>query len=198
MTIRVFDRRVPATAEVAGELRLAYEWRQKTRFRTTVARGAMIGQTVGIDLERGTVLRDGDFVADAEGTVLAVSAAIEQLLQVQADDALHLARIAYHLGNRHVPVQVGADAGGGWLRLQLDHVLENMVTGLGGRVSVVSAGFDPESGAYGHGGHSHGHGHDHDHDHGGDHAPAHDAGPAGRHDDRRHAPKIHDFLPGQD
>jgi urease accessory protein len=196
VTLRVFDRRVPATSQVAGELRLIYEWRQKTRFRMTVSRGTLAGETVGIDLERGTVLREGDHIANEQGTVLLVSAAIEQLLQVEAGDPLHLARIAYHLGNRHVPVQIGTDGGSAWLRLQIDHVLENMVIGLGASVSVVSAAFDPESGAYGHAGHASADGHDHDsvpmHEH------SHRIGSASRHDDRRHMPRIHDFLSGDD
>jgi urease accessory protein len=185
--MRIFDRRVAPEAAVAGELRLTYEWRQKTRFRATVARGELAGVEVGLQMPRGTVLRDGDCVASADGTLLRVGSAVEQLLQVQAADALELARIAYHLGNRHVAVQVGSDdqTGRGWLRLALDHVLENMVLGLGGVVEVISAAFDPESGAYGHGAGSHGHTHSMQ-------EPVH---AHGLHDDRRHAPKIHDFLP---
>lgn len=203
----ILDHRTGPASEVAGELRLTYEWRQKTRCRVTVARGERTGEAVGIDLTRGTVLRDGEYIAAADGTTFRVVAATEQLLHVTAADALALMRLAYHLGNRHVPVQIGADESGGWLRLMLDHVLENMVSGLGGKVSVVSAPFDPESGAYGHavgGGHGH-HGHDHGHDHGDDHDHGQDGrdgrdqahnGPAGGHEDRRHAPRIHDFTSG--
>ena len=149
----IFNRRVEP-APVAGELRLTYEWRQKSRCRVRITQGERAGIEVGLSLERGTVLRDGEYLASAEGVVVRVTAAIEQLLNVTADDARSLTRIAYHLGNRHVPVQVGSDAQGCWLRLQLDHVLESMVTGLGGHASVVSAPFDPEVGAYGHSGHA--------------------------------------------
>lgn len=214
----------------AGELRLTYEWRQKSRARVTVAAGELAGSDIGLALPRGTVLRDGDVVATDDGkTRLRVRAATEQLLHVIAGDALTLLRIAYHLGNRHVPVQVGrggkADRGaelgtdcargrdgcpdgcrdgdgdgydgadhddGPWLRLALDHVLENMVQGLGGVITVVGAPFDPEQGAYGaHAGHHH----DHD-DHGphGDRAQHVHAAGGARHDDWRHAPRIHDFT----
>lgn len=220
----------------SGVLRLTYDWRQKSRCRVRVAEAAAAaaaadargvrlaaGDEVGLDLPRGAVLRDGERIATDDGIVLRVRAAVEQLLQVRAPDALALTRIAYHLGNRHVPVQVGADARAGWLRLQLDHVLENMVHGLGGSVEVVSAPFDPEAGAYGHshGSHAgHGHGSHAEHPPG---APAraaqdapgtqaanqaHDATRgASRSDghllpdppaplDRRHAPRIHDFTDG--
>ena len=92
--------------------------------------------------------------------MVAVEAAQERLLEVSAPDAAGLARIAYHIGNRHVPVQVGA----GWLRILPDHVLEAMVLGLGGRVAQVAERFQPETGAYGHG---HVHHHHDDEGHGG-------------------------------
>lgn len=208
-----------ATRQYAGELRLTYEWRQKSRARVTVTGGELAGHDVGLTLPRGTVLRDGDVLATEDGgTRLLVRAATEQLLHVTAGDTPTLMRIGYHLGNRHVPVQVGSDEDGPWLRLALDHVLENMVQGLGGIITVVGAPFDPEQGAYGaHAGHRHGddddYGHDHGHD--GGHGEVHVAGDAqvaggvhvhpargahvhtaggARHDDRRHAPRIHDFT----
>lgn len=185
---------------VAGTLRLTYDWRQKSRCRVRISEivPAASGPShpmqadmeVGLDLPRGAVLRDGDLVATEDGLALRVHAAIEQLLQVRAPDARSLTRIAYHLGNRHVPVQVGTDAQAGWLRLQLDHVLENMVVGLGGTVQVLSAPFDPEAGAYGaSGAHAHP-------GHGQAHADAPEAAPDGSQSlpDRRHAPRIHDFT----
>jgi urease accessory protein len=178
-------------AEVAGELRLPYALRSKSRARVPVTRGRLAGQDIGLDLPRGTVLRDGDLLFDANqpGLAVRVIAATEQLLEARATDPLQLARIAYHLGNRHVPLQLGEDEQGGWLRLEIDHVLENMIVGLGGQVAIISAGFDPESGAYGHGGHRHA---------SDPVGPAEPAVPAaataGRHDDRRHAPRIHDFI----
>lgn len=158
----IFTRRLPpdADAPVLGTLRLTYDWRQKSRCRVRVTDAVAaaagqpvlvgIGDEVGLDLPRGAVLRDGDRIATEDGIALGVRAATEQLLQVRAASALALTRIAYHLGNRHVPVQVGSDGTSGWLRLQLDHVLEQMVAGLGGTMQVVSAAFDPEAGAYGH------------------------------------------------
>ncbi len=153
-----FTRHQPVSGEirggVRGELRLAFEWRQKSRCRVTVSRGAMAGEQVGLFLPRGTVLRQGDSVGTEDGVWLSVSAAVEQLMHVTAANSLALTRLAYHLGNRHVPVQLGGSGEQAWLRLQLDHVLEAMVVGLGGTVSVVSEPFDPEAGAYG-GGHRH-------------------------------------------
>lgn len=181
---------------LVGEIDLAFEWRQKSRMRTAISRGARAGESIGFDLPRGTVLRDGDLIATDSGEVLRVHAAPEELIHITAASAIALARIAYHLGNRHVPVQVGD----GWLRLQYDHVLEGMVRGLGGVLEMVDASFDPEGGAYSGGvhAHSHSHGgdHDHHHHHGHDAHHHHDeAGPAaGLHTDARHSPRIHDFL----
>ncbi len=213
---------------VSGELRLSYEWRQKSRFVASLVSGPQAGDAVGVRIARGHVLQEGDLLGcrskvDAQLVqVIRVRAAAEQLLQVTAADSLSLARIAYHLGNRHVPIQVGEDSTQRlWLRLQFDHVLENMVDGLGGTIETLSAPFEPESGAYGQGlgtgtgtgtgnaettGHVHLHEHDHSHDHKHTHGHEHVHGDAsdphavhsqGRehgHDDRRHAPRIHDFL----
>lgn len=180
MTAPRYTRRLDAAAAagvaVTDELLLPYERRTRSRATLTLASGA----DVVIDLPRGSVLRDGDvLVGDAPGA-LRVRAASEALLQVAAPggDALALTRIAYHLGNRHVPLQVGGDSEG-WLRLQEDHVLEALVRALGGIVVPVTAAFEPEPGAYGYA-----------------HAPGHSHALApGVHDDRRHAPRIHDFVP---
>lgn len=185
-------------SRVIGEVALAFEWRQKSRMRAAVSFGARSGESVGFDLVRGTVLRDGDLIVTDTGEALRIRAAAEELLHITAADATALARIAYHLGNRHVPVQVG----GGWLRLQYDHVLEGMVRGLGGSITLVDDSFDPEGGAYSGARHAHGHSegahhhhlhddHDHDHQDGGPHAESRGTG---RHSDARHAPRIHDFL----
>jgi urease accessory protein len=171
----------------SAEIALTFEWRVRTRFRQRTASG----EWVGFHLPRGTILRDGDLLASEGGRVLRIQAAEEILLEVHASSAEHLTRIAYHLGNRHVAVQVSAD----FLRLQVDHVLEGMVLGLGGQVERIAAPFDPETGAYGHGAHAdaqHDHSHDHMHDEHCGHQHAHSV--AGKHDDQRHAPKIHDFL----
>ncbi|HEX4330991.1 MAG TPA: urease accessory protein UreE [Usitatibacter sp.] len=137
-----------------GRLELPFERRQKSRQRATLGSG----EEVAVALPRGTVLRGGDWVVASDGRVIEVVALPEPLLHVECDRADELARLAYHLGNRHVPVQVGE----GWLRLAADHVLEEMMKGLGGRVSRLEAPFEPEGGAYG----AH-HRHDNESGHGG-------------------------------
>ena len=139
----------PAHARVT----LDFQHRQRSRVRVTLD-GA--GEAA-IRLPRGEVLRGGDRLCSHEGLIVEVCAADETLSHVSSADPFALARAAYHLGNRHVPVQVGQ----GWLRYQHDHVLDHMVQGLGLEVSCLSAPFEPESGAYA--GHHHGHAHDHDH-----------------------------------
>ena len=107
------------------------------------------------------MVRGGDGVTAADGREVEIVAAPEKLLHIESGE---LARVAYHLGNRHVPLQVGQ----GFLRIAEDHVLEEMVRKLGARVSHVEAAFEPEAGAYGHQRDEMGHGgriHDHFHDH---------------------------------
>jgi len=140
--------------KVAGMLRLPFDQRTKSRQRAAL----VSGEEVAITLPRGEVLRGGDWVVASDGRVIEVVAETERLLHVECDDPEHLARAAYHLGNRHVPVQVGS----GWLRLAADHVLEEMLKGLGARVSSLDAPFEPEAGAYG----AH-HRHDNESGHGG-------------------------------
>ena len=110
------------------------------------------GRVLAIALPTGTTLAHGDFLDAEDGSVFVVVAADEAVLQVRAADPRTLARAAYHLGNRHVPVEVGAD----YLALEPDPVLEAMLRGLGVEVAAVHAPFQPETGAYG-GGHRHGH-----------------------------------------
>jgi urease accessory protein len=115
---------------------------------------------VALMLPRGEVLRGGDLVTASDGRVIEVLSEPEKLLHVESDS---LAKVAYHLGNRHVPVQVGQ----AFLRLAEDHVLEEMLKKLGAKVTHVEAPFEPEAGAYAGGHHQHdemGHGgkiHDH-------------------------------------
>jgi urease accessory protein UreE len=113
------------------------------------------------------LLRHGDRLLLSDGRIVAIEAAPERLLEVHAHDAIELARIAYHIGNRHVPIQIGD----GFVRLLPDHVLQAMIERLGGHVHEVSVGFQPESGAYGH---SHVH---------------------HQHDDQGHGGRIHVFDP---
>ncbi len=146
---------------------LDYDARQKHRFRATLASG----EVIAVRLPRGTVLVDGNvLVADDGGTVRVVAAA-EPLSVATTNDPLLLARVAYHLGNRHVPLQIAP----GRVAYVHDHVLDDLATRLGATVSFERAPFNPEGGAYGLGGH-HSHEHDHDPDHHGhehDHDPDH-------------------------
>ena len=139
------------------KLILPFEQRQKSRLRARLENG----EEVALILPRGRVLRGGDRVAATDGREVEIVAAPEKLLHIESTE---LARLAYHLGNRHVPLQVGP----GFLRIAEDHVLEEMARKLGARVSHVEAPFEPEAGAYGHQHDEMGHGgriHDHFHDH---------------------------------
>jgi len=154
--------------KVAGKLELPFELRQKSRLRTKLASG----EEVALMLPRGEILRGGDLVTASDGRVFEVISQKEKLLNIETRD---LVKAAYHLGNRHVPVQIGE----GFLRIAEDHVLEEMLNKLGAKVSKIEAPFEPEAGAYagghhqhdemGHGGKIHDHFHDHDHDHDHDH-----------------------------
>ena len=143
----IVQRKRDAGVPYDAELIVPFELRQKSRLRTAVASG----EEIGIFLPRGTVLRDGDCLQADDGRVVRVTAAAEELIEVRCADADALARAAYHLGNRHTPVQVGA----GWLRLAADEVLAAMLRGLGATVTPVRAPFEPEAGAYAAGHHAH-------------------------------------------
>ncbi|MBK6508356.1 MAG: urease accessory protein UreE [Haliea sp.] len=140
----------------SATLSLPIDQRVKSRLKVTLDDG----REAGLFLPRGEILRGGDLLQSTEGLVIQVQAAAETVSTVHSDNALALARACYHLGNRHVPLQITAD----WVRYQHDHVLDDMVRGLGLTVAVEQAPFEPEAGAY-----KHGHGHtqpqDHDHDH---------------------------------
>jgi urease accessory protein len=138
--LEIRSRAQQSDAIPGGQLELPFEQRQKTRFHAKLASG----ETVAVLLPRGEVLRGGDRVAASDGRVIAIVAQPESLLHIECSSAAELARAAYHLGNRHVAVQVGA----GFLRIAHDHVLENMLRQLGAKVSPISAPFEPEAGAY--------------------------------------------------
>jgi urease accessory protein len=132
------------------KLTLTHEQRCRSRLR--------VGDAAFV-LPRGKTLRAGERITTLDGREFEVACAAEKLLHIESD---HLARVAYHLGNRHVPLQVGAD----FLRIAEDHVLEDLARKLGARVSHVEAAFEPESGAYSHQHDEMGHGgkiHDHHH-----------------------------------
>ena len=132
-----------------GRLTLPFEQRCKSRLRTRLDDG----REVALMLERGSVLRGGDRLRSDCGRCIEVVAGRETVSVVRAGDARILAQAAYHLGNRHVPVQVGRRE----LRYPADHVLDEMVAGLGAEVARAELPFEPEAGAYGHHGRPHGH-----------------------------------------
>ena len=150
-----FDRFAPSGGDLTGSVTLPFERRARSRQRVVLDDG----REALIDLPRGTVLRDGSLLADARGQVLAVCAAREGVSIACAADACVLLRGAYHLGNRHIAVQLGP----GWVRYLHDHVLDDMLRGLGLEVNFAQLPFEPEAGAYGAGAVS-GHAHAHDHD----------------------------------
>jgi urease accessory protein len=169
-------RRDAYRVSVSEKLELPFESRQKSRLKAKLASG----EEVAVLLPRGEILRGGDLVTASDGRVIEIIAVPEKVLHIESSS---LAKVAYHLGNRHVPVQVGTD----FLRIAEDHVLEEMLRKLGATVSHVQAPFEPEAGAYA-GGHQHqhdemGHGgkihefgerhHDHDHDHDHEHGHKH-------------------------
>jgi urease accessory protein len=137
----------PRSQEIAGRLELPFELRQKSRLRALLASG----EEVALRLPRGTVLRGGDVLSAADGRLIEVTARPEEVLHVQCETPEALARAAYHLGNRHVAVEIGE----GYLRLAADHVLEDLLKGLGARITPLTAPFEPEAGAYGGGDHHH-------------------------------------------
>jgi urease accessory protein len=144
--IALIRQRVPPQDRHDDRLVLPFERRQKSRLRTRLESGT----EVGLFLERGTILREGDFLRSEAGLLVRVVAAAEQVYLVRAAMPLQLTRAAYHLGNRHVPLEIGD----GWLKLKRDEVLREMLLGLGATVSDAELPFDPEAGAYG-GGHTH-------------------------------------------
>ena len=127
-------------SRVHARLRLPFDLRQKSRLRATLDSG----EEIALSLARGEVLRGGDRLVARGGEVIEVVAETESVMHVDCGSHEQLARIAYHLGNRHVPIQVGD----GWIRFAADRVLEKMVTGLGGRVTTHEMPFEPEPGAY--------------------------------------------------
>lgn len=140
------EQRCVAHPAYDERLVLPFELRQKSRFNATLAGG----EDVSVVLARGGMLRDGDCLLLQDGRTVCVVAAPERLLRVTADDAASLARAAYHLGNRHAAVEIGAD----FLQLPYDHVLADMLVQLGMQIGEVTAPFQPERGAYS-GGHHH-------------------------------------------
>lgn len=161
-SMQIATHLVPRDIQANESVELTFEQRERSRVRVALASG----EEIGIQLKVGSMLSHGDKLALQDGRIVEVIAANESLHEVRASSLTQLARIAYHVGNRHVPLQVEDDH----LLMLPDHVLRAMVEGLGGTVTEVRRGFQPESGAYGH---SHVH-----------HS----------HDDEGHGGKIHDGL----
>jgi urease accessory protein len=157
------NERLLGSGPVNDRLILPFDQRQKSRMRVRLESG----EEAALAIERGSILRGGDRLRASDGRIVEVVAAPEGVATVTAENPFDLMRAAYHLGNRHVPLQVGE----GWLRLEQDHVLEHMLEHLGVTVVHEAAPFEPEAGAYGGGHHhhhdddDHPHGHDHGHDH---------------------------------
>jgi urease accessory protein len=169
----------------ASTVELDWDVRQKSRFDCTDSGGRQLG----VFLQRGMVVRGGDVLVAEDGSLVRVVAAGQPVLRI-THCAAHgspydLIRAAYHLGNRHVPIELKPDH----LKIEPDHVLAEMLRAMHLIVNDVTESFEPESGAYSsHGGHSHGHGHSHEHDHAApaehahehSHEHAHSATPAKR------------------
>ncbi|MGJ5150926.1 MULTISPECIES: urease accessory protein UreE [unclassified Bradyrhizobium] len=175
----------------ADSILLDFDDRHRRRLVMTGTRGLEFL----LDLEHATALRGGDALVLEDGRLIEVVAAAEPLLEIRASDPHHLVRLAWHLGNRHLPTQIMAKS----LRIRRDHVIEAMVKGLGARVIEIEAPFDPEGGAYAEPSHAHGHddhdhhGHDHHHDHAG-----HDHAHHGHDDGHAHDHHVHDEHCGHD
>jgi urease accessory protein len=171
----------------ANTIELDWDLRQKSRFEATDS----AGRSIGVFLPRGTVLRGGDVLLAEDGSLVQVWAAPQAVLRIthcqNHGTPFDLIRAAYHLGNRHVPIELKPD----FLQIEPDHVLADMLRAMHLIVTEADAPFEPESGAYGDGGHAHGHhahephaqeahGHGHGHVHGHDHGHVH--GPDCKHD----------------
>lgn len=152
----VLEKELPQGAS-SETISLSFDDRKRGRLKIITDSG----NDAGIQIERGQVLRHGTVLSNAEGEYLTVLASNEKVSTAVVDDKTLFARGCYHLGNRHVPLQIGEN----FLRFQEDYVLDDMLHGLGIHVKHEEAPFEPENGAYAPGeGHSHGHSHDHDTD----------------------------------
>lgn len=198
----------PVLLKRAATVELDWDIRQKSRFEATDS----LGRQLGIFLPRGTLVRGGDVLVAEDGSMVRVIAAPQSVLRITActthGSPFDLTRAAYHLGNRHVPIELKPDH----LKIEPDHVLAEMLRSMHLIVNEVSESFEPEGGAYSAGGHghahegAHGHGHahapaaapaphvhgpdcnhGHAHDHGHDHGHAHEARPVAIHTHKPHS-----------
>ena len=159
----------PALLKRAPTVELDWDVRQKSRFAASDSQG----RALAVFLPRGTVVRGGDVLVAQDGSLIRVLAAPQPVLLItpcaEHGTPFDLTRAAYHLGNRHVPIELQRDH----LKIEPDHVLADMLRALHLTVVETRAAFEPEGGAYAAGGHGHGHKHDHDHAQGHDHAHPH-------------------------
>ena len=153
-----FEEKITTEEASHTTLILGKDQREKSRLKVTLENG----QEAGLFFEKGTTFQDGDLIISDDGKLIVeIKAATETVSTVKCDDPLLLAKACYHLGNRHVPLQIET----GLLRYQHDHVLDDMVRGLGLEVICQEAPFEPEPGAYGGSSHHHSHSHGHTHSH---------------------------------
>jgi urease accessory protein len=173
------------TQSAADTVVLDFDDRHRRRMAMTGTRGLEFL----LDLENAVALRGGDALVLEDNRLIEVVAAAEPLVEIRGADPLHLVRVAWHLGNRHLPTQVMPKG----LRIRRDHVIEAMVKGLGARIIAVEAPFDPEGGAYAQAAHdhvAHDHGH-HGHHHHDDHAHHHHHGDHDHHHHDEHCDHDH-------
>ena len=158
-----------ALAKRAATVELDWDVRQKSRFDATDS----TGRAIGVFLSRGTLVRGGDVLVLEDGSLVRVQAAPQEVLRITAcaehGSSFDLTRAAYHLGNRHVPIELQPDH----LKIEPDHVLADMLRAMHMTVVTVQEAFEPEGGAYSSHGHAQGHGHTHEHSHG-EHSHSHD------------------------
>ena len=165
--IKFEEKVVASNATPKTCLTLAKDQREKSRLKVTLDNG----EEGGLFFEKGTSFQDGDLIISTDGkTLVKIKAAKETVSSVRCDDPLMLAKACYHLGNRHIPLQITTNE----LRYQHDHVLDEMVRGLGLEVITEQAPFEPESGAYSGGGHHHHSQDEHAHQHAHGHSHSHD------------------------
>jgi urease accessory protein len=165
------------TQPPADTVVLGFDDRHRRRMAMTGTRGLEFL----LDLASAVALRGGDALVLEDGRLVEVVAAPEPLTEIRCNDPHHLVRVAWHLGNRHLPTQIMAKG----LRIRRDHVIEAMVKGLGARVIEIEAPFDPEGGAYAEAFHAHGEAGSHAHAEASSHA-SHDHGHDHGHDDHHH------------
>lgn len=193
------------TRQVTRQVVLSFDDRYRRRHKLTTEDGF----SFLLDLETPTVLQDGDHLLLDNGEAIAVVAAPEALMEAVPHSGLSMARMAWHIGNRHLEAEIYEHA----IRLRQDHVIQAMLEQLGATVTLIEAPFSPEGGAYGHGrthshdhahdhahphshdhahGHAHGHDHEHPHGHHHDHADDHQDSPGHLHHPHTHHPHTHD------